>query len=99
MNELIKLEGDSLDTLMDHENLIVVFTRKGCGGCDNLYPYLKKLDKKYRVVLVDPIRHPKSTRFMPIPIDFYPKIGLFNRGYFNKELSQHNIFNQNIDTL
>jgi len=99
MNELIKLEKDNLDTLMDHENLIVVFSRDGCGACVKNNKNLEKLDKKYKIIIVDPIRHPKSTRFMPMPIDFFPKMGLFNRGYFNKELSQHNIRNQNIDTI
>ena len=60
---------------------------------------LIKLDKKYKIVLVDPIRHPKSTRFMPMPIDFFPKMGLFKRGYFKKELSQTNIINQTIDII
>ena len=31
---------------------------------------------------------------MPTPINFYPKIGLFNRGYFTKELTQFDIMNQ-----
>lgn len=99
MNKLIKLEEDNLDTLMDHENLIVVFSRESCGACVKNNKNLIKLDKKYKIVLVDPIRHPKSTRFMPIPIDFFPKMGLFNRGYFKKELSQTNIINQTIDII
>ena len=36
---------------------------------------------------------------MPMPIDFFPKMGLFNRGYFKKELSQTNIINQTIDII
>ena len=99
MNELIKLEKDNLDTFMDHENLIVVFSREGCGACVQIKKHLIKLDEKYRVVLVDPIMHPKSTRFMPMPIDFFPKMGLFNRGYFQKELRQTDIINQTIDTI
>ena len=99
MNELMKLETDNLDTFMGYENLIVVFTRDNCGACVHIKTFLEKLEEKYKVVLVDPIWHPKSTRFMPIPIDRYPKIGLFNRGYFTKELTQFDIMNQTIDTI
>ncbi len=99
MNELVKLEGDSLDAFMGYENLIVVFTRDHCGACVKIKTHLKKLDQKYKVVLVDHIKSPKSTRFMPTPINFYPKIGLFNRGYFTKELTQFDIMNQTIDTI
>lgn len=99
MNQLIELKEDNLDAFMGHENLIVVFSRDSCGACVENKKNLLKLDEKYRVVIVDPIRHPKSTRFMPVPIDYYPKMGLFNRGYYVKELKQINILTQKIDTI
>jgi len=99
MNQLEKLKADNLDAFMGHENLIVVFTKEGCGACISIKNHLVKLDKKYKIVLVDYIRHPKSTRFLPIPINFFPKIGLFNRGYFQKELKQIDIINQTIDII
>tara|TARA_B110000914_G_scaffold182074_1_gene164705 strand:+ start:446 stop:745 length:300 start_codon:yes stop_codon:yes gene_type:complete len=99
MNNIQGLGEDNLDTFMSNENLIVVFTQETCGACIQIREHLQKLDEKYTIVLVNPVRCPKSTRFMPIPIDFYPKIALFNRGYFIKELTQLNIIQNKIDTI
>tara|TARA_B110000285_G_scaffold201202_1_gene235674 strand:- start:702 stop:1001 length:300 start_codon:yes stop_codon:yes gene_type:complete len=99
MNNIQGLGEDNLDTFMGSENLIVVFTQETCGACVRIMEHLKKLDEKYTIVLVNPVMHPKSTRFMPIPITSFPKMALFNRGYFTKELTQLNIIQNNIDTI
>ena len=84
---------------MDRENLIVVFTQETCGACVQNMKHLKKLDEKYTIVLVNPVMQPKSKRIMPITIDHFPKMALFNRGYFIKELTQIDIIQNKIDTL
>jgi thiol-disulfide isomerase/thioredoxin len=99
MNNIQGLGEDNLDTFMSSENLIVVFTQETCGACVQIMEHLKKLDEKYTIVLVNPVMHPKSTRFMPIPITSFPKMALFNRGYFIKELTQLNIIQNKIDTI
>jgi thiol-disulfide isomerase/thioredoxin len=96
MNEVIELQSDNLEHYMNRENLIVVYKSNGCGSCKKIVPKLHELDVNFTVILVDVVRHPKSCRFMPGKIKFYPTIGLFNRGYYIKELTQFDIINKTI---
>ena len=61
MNNIQGLGEDNLDTFMSNENLIVVFTQETCGACVQIREHLQKLDEKYTIVLVNPVRCPKST--------------------------------------
>lgn len=97
MNNVIELKSDNLVDFLGEENLIAVFSSDSCNACKNLKPYLYDLDKKYAVVIVDAVRHVRSSKLMAGGIQYYPTIGLFNRGYFIKELSQFDIIEQNID--
>lgn len=97
MNNVIELKADNLVDFLGNENLIAVFSSNSCNACKNLKPYLYDLDEKYTVVIVDAVRHVRSSKLMAGGIQYYPTIGLFNRGYFIKELSQFDIIEQNID--
>lgn len=97
MNNVVELKEDNLVDWLGNENLIVVFSSDSCNACKNLKPYLYELDEKYTVVIVDAVRHVRSSKFMAGGIQYYPTIGLFNRGYFIKELSQFDIIEKTID--
>jgi thiol-disulfide isomerase/thioredoxin len=99
MNKIIELEADNLEHYMSKSDLIVVYKSDGCGSCKTIIPHLHKLDETYTIVLVDVVKHPKSCRFMPGKIQHYPTIGLFDCGYYIKELTQFDIINQTIKEL
>jgi thiol-disulfide isomerase/thioredoxin len=91
---IIELVKDNLEHYMDIEHLLVVYNQKGCGACNALKPHLFELDKKYSVVMVEAFKYPKSCNFLPGGINFYPTIGLFERGYFVKEINFNDIINK-----
>lgn len=93
MNKVITLEKDNLDEYMDLENLIVAYTRPGCGGCLKIHPHLHKLDDKYTVVISDINKYPRSTLFKEDGINFIPTFGLFNKGSYIREISALDIKN------
>ena len=93
MNKVITLEKDNLDEYMDLENLIVAYTRPGCGGCVKIHPHLYKLDDKYTVIVSDINKYPRSTLFKTDGINFVPTFGLFNKGSYIREISQLDIKN------
>jgi len=97
MNNVIELKADNLVDFLGSENLIAVFSSDSCNACKNLKPYLYDLDEKYTVVIVDAVRHVRSSKLMAGGIQYYPTIGLFNRGYFIRELSQFDIIEQKLD--
>tara|TARA_Y100000114_G_C11684372_1_gene290263 strand:- start:553 stop:840 length:288 start_codon:yes stop_codon:yes gene_type:complete len=91
---IVELVKDNLEEYMDVENLLVVYTQRSCGACETLKPYLFELDKKWSVVIVEAIKYPKSSNFMPGGLTYYPTIGLFERGYFIKEINFNSIINK-----
>lgn len=97
MSNVIELKADNLVDWLGEENLIAVFSSDSCNACKNLKPYLYDLDEKYTVIIVDAVRHVRSSKLMAGGIQYYPTIGLFNRGYFIKELSQFDIIEQKLD--
>lgn len=96
MAHVIKLEKDNLDEYLTDENLVVGFHSDSCKTCKEIEPYYSKLDDKFTVIIVNAVRHIRSSRFMPGGIKFYPTIGLFNKGYFIKELKMLDVANNKI---
>jgi glutaredoxin len=87
MNEVIELEKDNIESYMSHKHLVVVYSMKGCKACVKIKPTLYELDPKYKVVIADVIKYPRSTRFSKTPnMMSLPTVILFEKGYYVKEL-------------
>ncbi len=86
MSEVVELVRDNLNEYISDDELLVVFGTPYCHKCLELKPYLYELPDILTVVIVNCERHIKSMKYMPGGIERYPTIGLYNKGYFIKEV-------------
>lgn len=95
MSEVIEYAPDSMIRRIvetDKKDVIVFFSAVGCTGCDEMYPYLKKVAKEYKqnyTFLMNKCQmgNQKFQKYRYIIIDVFPTTIVFKGGKEHKRFS------------
>lgn len=91
MNKVEILKEDSLESFMNEEQLVAVFTTSGCRKCISVLPKLYEAGEHLKIVVVDSDVHVKSMSYYPRGASFYPTLAYFKEGKFIKTVSTEDI--------